>query len=97
MDNPETLATLGTQDTGQRQSRNTGNIGNTRHMTKTIQKHWQHWEHKTQDDEKQNTTQIQIVYCQSRRPQRSCIISTNLDTMIRLIYMISILIIYTES
>ena len=36
----------------------------------------------------------QIVYCQSRRPQRSCIISTNLDTMIRLIYMISILIIY---
>jgi hypothetical protein len=36
----------------------------------------------------------QIVYCQSLRPQRSCIISTNLDTMIRLIYIISILIIY---
>jgi hypothetical protein len=36
----------------------------------------------------------QIVYCQSRRPQRSCIISTNLDIMIRLNYMISILIIY---
>ena len=49
----------------------------------------------------------QTVYCQSRqlviihrkkkkkkrRPQRSCIINTNLDTMIRLIYMISILII----
>ena len=38
-------------------------------------------------------TNKQIVYCQSRRPQRSCIINTNLDTMIRLIYMISILII----
>ena len=41
-------------------------------------------------------TNKQIVYCQSRRPQRSCIISTNLDTMIRLIYMISILIMYEE-
>ena len=41
-------------------------------------------------------TNKQIVYCQSWRSQRSCIISTNLDTMIRLIYMISILIIYTS-
>ena len=39
-------------------------------------------------------TNKQIVYCQSGGPQRSCIISTNLDKMIRLIYMISILIIY---
>ena len=39
-------------------------------------------------------TNKQIVYCQSRHPQRSCIINTNLDTMIRLIYMISISIIH---
>ena len=24
----------------------------------TIQGHWQHWAHKTQDEDKQNTTQI---------------------------------------
>jgi len=43
---------------------------------------------------KQTNKYKNVVYCQSQCPQRSCIISTNLDRMIRLIYMISILIIY---
>lgn len=43
------------------------------------------------------TNEQQICYCQSQHPQRSCIISTNSDTMIRLIHMISILILQQRS
>ena len=46
------------------------------------------------------TFKLELVMISSKQTnkqigQRSCLISTNLDTMIRLIYMISILIIYT--